>query len=212
MATVISLIPDVAVEINEAPNAAIKKALVDATREFCRETMFWHESLAATDTVVDQADYTLTLPADSEIVDLVSIKYNENETLTPKTDAQLERMSDDWRTDTGDPYYYQRLGNATIKVIPIPQTVITDAIVVKAALQPAKTATTIDDKIIDDYGEYIIYGALGRLFRMSNKPWTDLNLSASYTAMFRSKFGEAKSRGTNERSRKTTRRVRYGGY
>lgn len=211
MATIDSLIPRVTVHVYNAPANFIRQAMLETTREFCREAEFWREDLTAEDTVADQHTYALTLPADSEIVDFEDVYYSTKRSLKPKTGAQLNRINEQWRTQTGEPYYYMRVDNASVRLVYIPTEAETGAIQARAILQPAFTATTIDDKILNDYDEAIINGTLYRILRAPGKVWTDLQLATFHQQLYLSKLDEAKSRGTDERSKGIARTVKYGG-
>lgn len=211
MATVDSLLPKILVYAYNAPINLVRQAIVDSSREFCRNSMYWREDLTAEDTVVDQSVYPLTLPADSEVVDFNDIYFSTKRRLIPKTMRQLDAINEQWRTQTGEPYYYLREANASVKLVYIPQEVEVGAIQANAVLQPTSTATTIDDKILANYDEAIIYGALYRVMRVPGKAWSDMATATYYEGLFREKVEEATSRGTDERTKGVIRTVKYGG-
>lgn len=211
MATIDSLIPRVTVHVYNAPRNFIRQSILETTREFCRGSGFWREDLTPTDTEADVHTYALTLPADTEIVDLEDVYFSTKRSLEPKTGAQLNRINNQWRTQAGEPYYYMRVDNASVRIVYTPAAAETDAIQVRAILQPALTATTIDDKILNDYDEAILHGTLYRVLRTPGKAWTDLNLATFYEQSFRARIDVAKSRGTDERTKGVARKVKYGG-
>lgn len=212
MATIDSLIPRVTVHVYNAPVNFIRQSMLETVREFCRETRFWREDLTAEDVVADTHTYALTLPADTEVVDFDDVYYSTKRSLKPKTYQQLNDINEQWRTQTGEPYYYQRVGNDSVRLVYIPTANETGAIKARAILQPAFTATTIDDKILDDYDEMILHGTLYRILRIPGKAWSDINLANFYENEFRTKLDEAKSRAVDERTKGNVRTVRYGGY
>ena len=211
MATIDSLIPRVTVHVYNAPKNFIRQSMIETAREFCRQTHYWREDLTAEDTVVDQHTYPLTLPANSEIVDFEDVYYSTKRTLEPKTGAQLNRINEEWRTQTGEPYYYMRVDNASVRLVYIPQSVETDAIQARAILQPSFDTTTIDDKILNDFDEAIINGTLYRILRTPGKVWTDLNLANYHQQLFMNQLDKAKSRAADERTKGVARKVKYGG-
>ena len=211
MATIDSLIPRVTVHVYNAPKNFVRQSMIETTREFCRETGYWREDLTAEDTVADQHTYALTLPSDSEVVSFEDVYYSTKRRLEVKTGAQLNNINEQWRTQTGEPYYYMRIDNASIRLVYTPTEAETGAIQTRAILQPALSTTTIDDKILTDYDEAIIHGTLYRILRTPGKVWTDLQLATFYEQLFRAKLDEAKSRGTDERSSGVIRKVKYGG-
>ena len=211
MATVDSLLPRITVHAYSAPNNLIRQAIVESAREFCRETRFWREDLAAVDTVVDQTTYALTLPASSEAIDFNDVYYSTKRSLIAKTIRQLDTINHQWRTQTGEPYYYMRVDNASVKLVYIPQEVITGAIQVNAILQPTLATTTIDDVILEDYDETIVHGALYRVLRVPGRAWSDMSTANYYEGLFRAKLDEAASKATDGRIKGVIRTVSYGG-
>ena len=211
MATIDSLIPRVTVHVYNAPKNFVRQAMLETAREFCRETRYWREDLAAEDTVVDTHTYALTIPADSEVVDFADVYYMNKRSLVPKTPRQLNDVNEQWRTQTGEPYYYTRVDNASVRLVYIPQSAETGAIRARAILQPAFTATSIDDKILDDFDEAIIHGTLYRILRTPGRVWSDLKTATYYGTLFREAVDEASARGVDERSKGVTRKVKYGG-
>jgi len=211
MATIDSLLSRVTVHAYSAPNNLIRQAIIESAREFCRDSRFWREDLTALDTVVDQSSYTFTLPTDSEMVDYSNIYYSTKRQLIAKTMRQLDTINHQWRTQTGEPYYYMRENNADIKIAYIPQEIIVDAIQANAVLQPNLAATTIDDKILNDYDETIIHGALYRVLRIPGRPWSDLKTANYYQGLFLTKVDEAGSRATDGRQKGVIRTTAYGG-
>ncbi|HOR28155.1 MAG TPA: hypothetical protein PLG73_09065 [Candidatus Sumerlaeota bacterium] len=64
LTSIYTLDPRVAIKISRTPPIVRKRALREAARYFCRSTGVWRETLAAIETVADQADYTVTVPTD----------------------------------------------------------------------------------------------------------------------------------------------------
>lgn len=54
-----------------------------------------------------------------------------------------------------------------------------------AAFQPARTATTVEDFLYNDYLEVIADGAKGLLFGLMAKPWTNGELAQYFTGLYK---------------------------
>lgn len=210
MAAITTLYPAVLAIASQAPEILASRALIESAREFCSRTRLWREDLTALDSAASTASYTLTLPADSAVVDLMSVKYN-TENLTPKDSAQLDKIDSEWRTREGTPVYYKREGTDGLRLVRVPATALTGAIEVYAALKPAFNATSIDDTVLEEHQDTIVNGALARLLRIPKKEWSDKSTSEYYRTLFERELGVASSRGDSGRTANVARKVRYGG-
>lgn len=66
------------------------------------------------------------------------------------------------------------------------------ALEIKIRTTPEITANEIDAKIIDDFASALRAGALAELYRIPQRDWTDLALSAQWEGIFNSLIHEAK--------------------
>lgn len=213
MATLDELTPSIAAHAPDAPGPVIQRFLLDAAREFCRGSTFWREDLGLLDIYADEPTFAMALPAKSKVVDVISVTYNGVNDVVPKTPKQLDVLQPGWRTLTGSvPKYYYRSGVADVRIIPMIGAIASEIVQVTVALMPALDATTIDDKIADDYTDALTYGTLARVFRVPKKDWTDFKLAEYYRAMFQDMIDQAKSRADAARGLGVVRVSKYGGY
>lgn len=215
MATLTSIIPDILVEIPEVPQFVAKRQLLRATREFAERTRAWRRNIqisviANTATVNLQPEFGTT----SELVDIITIKNTGGGApLTPTTFVWLDENMSDWRSDTAvDAQYYVLESNNTIRLVPYPSTTTANLYDVRVCLKPiVATATTIPDVLANKFDEVLVHGALGRLYSIPRKPWTDANLAQYHMALFMDGVFRGEQEAVDEFQTGVPRKIRYGG-
>lgn len=164
--------------------ALLNLHLRQVIREFCAKTGAWRESLTAVDTVAAQAAYTLTLPADSELVRVTKLTVNsvflwrhqDRKPAGTDTDVEPEYTIDE------PPFTLdENLSIITLATDEIPAAAATGGLVVEAALKPTDTCISIPAFLFTQYSEALRYGTLARLMKMK-KPWGDRPLALDYEA------------------------------
>ena len=214
MAALTTLVPDIQAEIPELPSFIAERQLLRALREFCQETRAWRE--AATLSVVENVA-TLNiagfLPTNSELIDVITLKPTDgSEEVKPTTYAWLDKNLSDWRDETASTAkYYVQDGSNVIRFVYTPDATVTDKYYIRFSVKPTLSATTIDDVLVNKFDQRIIYGALGRLYFIPRKPWTDFNLGQYYTTMFQNSWAEVRAEAVDEFQVGVPRKVKYGG-
>lgn len=214
MALLTSLVPDVQVEIPEIPSFVAERHLLRAAREFCEETNAWRVSVTLS-VVANAPTINLAgfLPANTELVDIITMKNSAGgEPLEPRTYAQLDRDFSQWRTTMStDAKYYVLESNNVLRLVYTPSTTVADKYFIRFSVKPLITATELSDLLVNKYDQKLINGALGRLYMLPRKPWTDFNLGQYYNTLFMGSWPEAKAESSDEYQVGVPRRVQYGG-
>lgn len=169
-------LPQVRRHVAGCPEPLMEDAVRSAVRDFCMKTQTWRANLAAVSSIANQRDYALAPPAGTLLVAPVFVYYNGQQ-VDPVTEDLLDSVSGTWRYSTDksvQPSHYLFMSPTTISFDPIPETAITNAIRVRAAVMPSPTGADCDDEIYDKYVEDIGSGAAGILLAIPGKPWTDL--------------------------------------
>jgi hypothetical protein len=174
--------PDVLPEIPGVPMPMVDHWLRNAAIEFCERTKAHVVTLDPVNAVADQMGYALPLDANTELVQVVAVKFSGDK-LTPKSPGFLEKKYDDWESETGTPEHYTQAATDILLLVPAPDTAETDAIAVRAAIKPGTEATGIHDWLFSQYRKAIGAGALAGLLSM-NKPWADPNRALLNQAKF----------------------------
>lgn len=177
-------LPQVLTHVPGCIDLLAKNAVLEAAIEFCERTKVNDEALAAIDVLADTGTYNLTAPASTEIVEILSVKH-DGESLDPTSRAALDADRPDWETDTDTPLaYFSDPGRTTVTLGPTPDADLVGGLVVRAAVRPARTATTIDDFLYNQHLQAIAHGALARLFAMAKKEWTSAAKSKEHRDAF----------------------------
>lgn len=178
--------PDILPDLPEVPLPMLDHWLRNAAIEFCERTKAHVATLTAINAVADQMGYALSLTADTDLVEVVAVKFS-GEKLTPKSPGFLEKKYDDWESETGTPEHYTQVATDSLLLVPAPDTAETDAISIRAAIKPGTAATGVDDWIFSQYRLALCAGAKAVLMSMTEKPWTNPTLAE----LNRAKFDEA---------------------
>lgn len=215
MAQVSSLVPDIKSVIPEIVSFVAERELLRATREFCEETRAWRVSFsldvtASTATI----DLTSLLPANTELVDIISVKpQSGGQPVVPKTYSWMDANVDNWRNEeNADAQYYMLDGNNTVRLYPTPANTTSDKYYVRVAVKPTLSATVLDDVLVNKHREALISGALGYLFMLPRKLWSDMKLAQYHLSMFHGKLPSARAEAADEFQTGVARSVKYGGY
>jgi hypothetical protein len=215
MAALSELYPDIRAHVPEIPSFVAQREVLRAAREFCEETRSWRYSFNL-DTIASIATYDVISSANLtnvELVDIVSIKNaSGGEPLKPKTFSWLDTNLSNWRGETAtDANYYVLDSNNTIRLIYTPDATTADKYYVRMAVKPLLTSDSISDVIENKYDEFVIHGALARLYFMPRKPWSDTRLGAYHREQFELSWPGARADAANEFQTGVIRKVRYGG-
>jgi hypothetical protein len=132
--------------------------------------------------------------------------------VVPRTFSWLDENLSDWRSQTSDlANYYVLDGNNTIRLVPTPTTTTANLYSVRVAVKPTLAAITLDDVLVNKYRESLISGALGLLFMLPRKPWTDTRMAGFHTASFEGAMPPARAEAADEFQTGVPRKVKYGG-
>jgi hypothetical protein len=161
-----------------------KRELVNAAREFYRQSGAWREVLE--NTYFDSGDYQYTVvPYDpeSEVIQVTSVEVNGT-LLTAKTERPVgDRQS-------GTPTLWFPTGLDTIEIWPTPEQ-YDDEVRVRVVLIPMDTTSTLPDSAYAKHYEALLDGVLGRLYGHPAKPYSNPALAEYHLRRFRNAIGEA---------------------
>jgi len=214
VALVTSLVPDIRASIPDIPSFVAERQLLRATRVFCQETRAWRvDFLMSVVGTVGTVTLTSQLPAGTELVDIISIKnVGGGEPVEARTYTWLDKNTSDWRSETDrDARYYVLDGNNIIRLVPTPSTTVASLYDIRVAVKPLRTATTLNDVLVNKFDENLIDGALAYLYLMPRKPWSDTKLAQYHKAMFINSLPGARAAAADEFQVGVPRKVRYGG-
>lgn len=135
-------------------------------------------------TYISKQAYSLTAPTGSEIVEIERIRF-DGKVVVPKDEEWLDHYMPYWRTEMSpQPMYYCMGPDRKIWFARAPQEVISRAIEIWVSLKPTLTATTVEDWLYNDWWEAIAFGAVSRLLRMRDKPWTNIQEAEYFSSLY----------------------------
>lgn len=202
------MLPAISIHAAEVPAAIAEAVLVEAAREFCRQTRAARADHAPITTTPGTRGYTLTAPANTELLDVISAKGTGSEPLIKTTPRLLQRDDIDWETASGAPTHYWLEAN-TLNLWPTPTGA--GPVAARMAVMPALAATVVPDELARHYETALRHGTLARLLGMPRKPWTDRGESKFHEAMFLNEIAMATHKAANEHQVGVVRKTGYGG-
>jgi len=138
---------------------AISAAALQGCIEFCERTLTLQRRLAAVDTVSNQAAYTLT-QAGEVVAKLLGAKLDGKPlSIVIPSDADADEAITQSATA---PIEIELTAPMQVTLAPPPSTAGMD-LVVRAAMRPAQTATTVDDALFERHAMAVAYWAVARL-------------------------------------------------
>lgn len=203
MATLQALVEPLLPLAPMAPEAAFIYHYRRAAQDFFTRTQAWREEVEFEAAAgADQA----FAPSSGLAIDVAQCWYGDQQ-LKRMTDMQYRR--DYGTTDPTDPVGYTVDGTNTLRLLPgAPEA--GETIRVLAVIKPSDAATSIADSVALRYGWVIEYGALSRLYRVPQKPWTDYKLAQANMDLYEHEVDRHWALGPDG-GVGTPRRVRYGG-
>lgn len=171
------------------PLLVVNQKVIDAIIEFCKESLAWSVDLDPMYVTQDVQEYDLT-PNDpyTRIHKVQKVELNNTE-ISP-----------------GDGY--EMLDRVTMWLNSKPGADIDNGLEINVAVTPTRSATSIDDDLFETHYDTLVAGALGRLFRIPGKAWTNPAMAAYYEAKFSDGIatskGELSKNYTNAQIRTTS--------
>lgn len=231
------LVDEVLQDCAQAPEPLVERCVRNAVIAFCSRTLLLRKNLDPISIIADQYLYQLNPPADREIVHVHSAQIGEDKPLVEVSedhfdlvwrdpviirsdssrtddDGNVISLGSDWRQYTqGRPsnYFIDRSENTyRMRLVGIPTDNLTDTMVVNVVLKPTRTATEVDDWLLNDNFQCLLHGAKARMMEMPKKPWSDAALSGFHGGKFEEMAEEARMKGQRShiRNDQTNRRVK----
>jgi hypothetical protein len=149
----------IAPHVPGAAEPAIEDAARSAAIELCSKSGVAEKTLADIPTVQDQADYTIAGATSEVIARLLSARL-DGQRISVLTPADLDELPD--LEGDASTWAAVLLTPSTVSLILAPAAA-GRVLSLRAAMQPARAATTLDDAVFERYAEDIAWGAVARL-------------------------------------------------
>jgi hypothetical protein len=188
-------LPDVMPFMQDVPSIVAERAIKNAVIEFCTETRYLQQDMDPMAAVINTSQYDLDADAGYVVVDVMQAWYGSS-LLIPKSTEQLSQIyrNTDWRTITGNPYYFFREKATQITLVPKPQMTEADKINIRVAVAPTRASSTVDSEIYERFLEQIAWGARARLYNTPGQAYANPKLALEYAKRFNDAMAEVRTR------------------
>lgn len=201
MAELSDFYPYVLIDVPGCPEVVVDTALRSALIEFCEKSLVVQRDLDPVTVVAGTSDYDLEPPTFQLVSKILKLWYKSTE-LSPMAPDNIKnaevynRLFTDADTGRSDPRFFLQKDTTTFSIYPVPKNTVANAITIRAALKPSRSASTVEDVLFQDYAETIAQGAKYRLLSMPGKPWMNGPASAAALSMFTAGVNVARQRAS----------------
>jgi hypothetical protein len=194
MGNISSWLKDLSADVPGAPKTTLESALRSVIRSFCETTQLYIRALSPISIVANTATYTLTPPSNTSIV-MVEHAMCQDQPIYPESADMLDRGTENWRDqEASGQHQYMADSEKVLRLRYIPTENVANGLEVWVSLKPSATTDTVPDFIVEDYYEAILDAAKAKLFKMTNKPWTNVEASEFFRTEYHEKRSVAKRR------------------
>lgn len=154
MATLSALHPYVVPHFPNVPEPAIDRAILDGAIQFCRDSLAWQESTDPIQVIAGVAEYDVEPVSNAEPIRVLA---------AVKAHAHLDRalLAGSDITQVGEVTGFVQPVPRVVRLVSVPEE--GTSIVLRVALEPKATATTLDDSLVRYWKEPIAAAAKQRL-------------------------------------------------
>lgn len=186
------IVRDVVMQAPHCPEPTALNAVRLACIDFCRETLLWTYTSDPQDVYAGEPVYDVESPSGAIPV-VVTAAWHKDRSLSPLgQSAQFLWSQESPASQEGTPRFYTSPTPTQIELSPIPDKSESQVLTITAAVQPSRTATSADDKIVTYWADALTAGALFRVYLIPNQPFTNAEQAKARYAMYRQQLTRAK--------------------
>jgi hypothetical protein len=207
------LVDEVQLFTESVPRATIIEFVRRACITLCRQSRVWR--IAGTETLVPGEDDVcirnwVNEPGTDEkkMMVIEELRY-DGKPLGRRTAKQISDLSD--RLGSVQGFYQSDLHIVNLVSVPDAFYENDDFIEYSISVVPSEASTGMDTDLLDRYRHGIVAGAVGRLFAMPKKTWSNPEFAEQYLQQFAASVQEATTDAQQEFGRRIPRVVKYGG-
>lgn len=182
MATLDDFTRYVAIDVPNCPLPVIENAVLRAAQMFYERTERKRETIEfpTVDVLASNlAGYALTVPAQYLLSRVASVRTER----FPRGLGITSEYEAAGMMTPGMPSHYYVKGNGNLVLVRPPETA-GDIVTVDVVLKPAMSATVLDDFLLNDNRDLIVYGAKAILMALHGRPWSNVEMAAAYSNIF----------------------------
>lgn len=176
------------------PDPVIEGAVRDTVIEICEKTGIWQAELDPISAIAEQYEYDLEAPTGAVVHQIVSIINSDGQLLTPVTSGMLDMRYPDWRNTPSRPKFYINKDSALLWLAPAPSVAQQNAFLVTVTLKPTVTSSSADARVMTDFRDAIVNGAISRITQMPDRDWSNFKTSAVMLSKFEAQLVEIEKR------------------
>lgn len=168
-----------------------QQALLDAAIEFCERSLVVTTTLDAVTLREGIASFEVESPTNTTIAQVLNLWY-DGRLIDPAPYAEVT-SSDKSR---GEPRYFygediDEVFNITL--LPAPDRTVRNGVIVRAALKPTRSATTVHNVLFERHAQAITDGALAILLATPDQPFSDESKSVAMGVRARAAANNART-------------------
>jgi hypothetical protein len=200
---------DVMANVPGVPDVVLQSYLNKVAIDLCERAKVWRVNLTPVPLVAGTYDYTVVSPvAQTELSAVLlakvycasSARWKEVPSVTTE---QVFEVAPAWpdTVNPAEPTAIVRKDEASVSVVPVPDSAQAYTVYMYAAIRPTLTATGIDSTIYSTYRRAIYHGVLHELMMMPKRPWTDEGRAKYHGAQWEFMLASARARANKSFSR-----------
>ena len=179
------------------PTITASQAILNACIEFCEKSLIVREVVDPFTTVANVSAYDIELSSGAKLAMIMSASVDSKD-ITALGSDDFPNLG----TAVSKPQSCRYGEDGMLQLYPVPDAAYTIGLVV--AIKPSRSATAVNDKLFEDWGEHIASGALQRLMLLPSA-WANPALAASHGAYFSAGINQARLAHRREKTRAETR-------
>lgn len=172
------------------PEPLAQQALLDSAIEFCGRSLAVTTTLDAVTLRAGNGSFEVETPTGTTIAQVLNLWFDGREIeSSPYTEATYGS------TDSGEPRYFygQDIDEVfNITLLPAPDRTVRSGVIVRAALKPTRSATTVHNILFERYAPAIVDGAMAILMSIPDQSYS--NESKAQIMATRARFGANNAR------------------
>lgn len=192
-----SLVNRLAPHVPGCPYPIIEQYIRDAAIEACERTLAWRYKQPKIRLTPGVYDYPYETPSHTEVHAFITVAVNGRQ-MQPITLEHLHELFPEWPDLSADqratPRYISQLDPDNFVIASIPDSAESYDVRMIVALKPLRTATSMDQTVMDDLENVIMHGALQHLMLLPDRDWSDANLAAYHARQYLYKITERRAR------------------
>ncbi len=193
----VTLATRIASDVPGCPQPVLVQHIRNAAIDVCARALAWRKLLDADTLTEGVGKYEYNVPENAEVHAVIAASTsidNDATTLKPVSNEVFFSSYPGWPaiTATSTPRYITHLDSDTYGIAPLPDKAYNMNMWV--CLKPLRTASEMDESVLDDIETVVAHGALQSLLVQSDKPWANDRMAAYHGRQYSFLLNERRAR------------------